>query len=78
MDSEKNESTLRNPPPTPNVAFVGVENDGHVEYEFIYRQNRVSRAGLKHSQLVDGAVLTTHTESFGYVQVTCSAVYHAQ
>ena len=65
-------------PPTPNVAFVEEENDGHVEYEFIYRENRVSRAGLKNSQLVDGAVLSTHNENFGYVQVACSAVYHAQ
>lgn len=73
FENQKNEIL-----PTPNVAFIEEENDGHVEYELVDRQSRLSRAGLKSSQLVDGAVITTRTEHFGYAQVTCSAIYHAQ
>ena len=73
LENQKNEIK-----PTPNHAFVEEENDGHVEFEVVDNQSRLSLAGLKSSQLVDGAVITTRTESFGYSQTTCSAVYHAQ
>jgi hypothetical protein len=72
LENQKNEIQ-----PTPNLAFIEEANDGHVEYEVVDHQSRISLAGLKSSQLVDGAVITTRTENFGHAQVTCTAVYHA-